>query len=115
FTTDTAAALRACEIGAQAILMGKNGVDGVYDADPRSSAAATLLREVTHREVLERGLRVMDGTAVSLCIANDLPICVFNVNDEANIGRIVRGMRIGTVVATGRRPSEPAPPALDGE
>jgi uridylate kinase len=115
FTTDTAAALRACEIGAQAILMGKNGVDGVYDDDPRTSATATLLREVTHREVLERGLRVMDATAVSLCLENDLPIYVFNVNDEANIGRVVRGERIGTVVATGRRPSGPDQAALEGE
>jgi uridylate kinase len=115
FTTDTAAALRACEIGAQAILMGKNGVDGVYDDDPRVSQTATLLREVTHREVLERGLRVMDATAVSLCLENDLPIYVFNVNDEANIGRVVRGERIGTVVATGHRPTGPEQAALEGE
>src|SRR5881227_1451009 len=90
FTTDTAAALRALEIGAEAILMGKNGVDGVYDADPRTSAAATLLREVTHREVLERGLRVMDATAVSLCMENALPLYVFNLDDEHYIARIAR-------------------------
>jgi uridylate kinase len=101
FTTDTAAALRSLEIGAEAILMGKNGVDGVYDADPRTHAAATLLREVSHREALERDLRVMDATALSLCMENDLPIHVFNLDDAANIGRIVSGMRIGTLVSSG--------------
>jgi uridylate kinase len=101
FTTDTAAALRACEIGAEAILMGKNGVDGVYDADPRTNAAARLLPEVSHREALERDLRVMDATALSLCMENDLPIHVFNVNDAHNIGRIVSGTRIGTLVSSG--------------
>jgi uridylate kinase len=101
FTTDTAAALRACEVGAEAILMGKNGVDGVYDADPRTNAAARLLPEVSHREALERDLRVMDATALSLCMENDLPIHVFNVNDAHNIGRIVSGARIGTLVSSG--------------
>jgi uridylate kinase len=101
FTTDTAAALRALEIGAEAILMGKNGVDGVYDADPRTHAAATLLREVSHREALERDLRVMDATALSLCMENDLPIHVFNLDDARNIGRIVSGARIGTLVSSG--------------
>jgi uridylate kinase len=101
FTTDTAAALRALEVGCEAILMGKNGVDGVYDADPRTHADARLLREVTHREALERDLRVMDATALSLCMENDLPIHVFNVNDAHNIGRIVSGARIGTLVSTG--------------
>jgi uridylate kinase len=101
FTTDTAAALRACEIGAEAILMGKNGVDGVYDADPRTHADARLLPEVSHREALERDLRVMDATALSLCMENDLPIHVFNVNDAHNIGRIVSGARIGTLVSSG--------------
>jgi uridylate kinase len=100
FTTDTAAALRACEIAAEAILMGKNGVDGVYDEDPRLSDDARLLREVTHREVLERGLRVMDAAAVSLCMENDMPIYVFNAHDETNIGRIARGEPVGTVVAS---------------
>jgi uridylate kinase len=101
FTTDTAAALRACEIGAEAILMGKNGVDGVYDADPRTHASARLLREVSHREALERDLRVMDATALSLCMENDLPIHVFNLDDATNIGRIVSGARIGTLVSSG--------------
>jgi uridylate kinase len=101
FTTDTAAALRALEVGCEAILMGKNGVDGVYDADPRLHAAARLLPEVSHREALERDLRVMDATALSLCMENDLPIHVFNVNDAHNIGRIVTGSRIGTIVSSG--------------
>ncbi len=81
--------------------MGKNGVDGVYDADPRTNAAARLLPEVSHREALERDLRVMDATALSLCMENDLPIHVFNVNDAHNIGRIVSGARIGTLVSSG--------------
>jgi uridylate kinase len=119
FTTDTAAALRACEIGAEAILMGKNGVDGVYDADPRTNAAARLLPEVSHREALERDLRVMDATALSLCMENDLPIHVFNVNDAHNIGRIVSGARIGTLVSSGAPrggpllPHEPHGPGED--
>jgi uridylate kinase len=114
FTTDTAAALRACEIGAEAILMGKNGVDGVYDDDPRVSPNAHLLSQITHREVIDRGLRVMDVAAVSLCLEEDMPIYVFNGNDEANIQRVVRGERLGTVIATGRHaaartaPAEPA-------
>jgi uridylate kinase len=103
FTTDTGAALRACEIGAQALLMAKNGVDGVYDADPALTPGARFLPEVTHREALERQLKVMDATALSLCMDNDLPIYVFNVDVPANIGRVVRGDDIGTVVSTGRR------------
>jgi uridylate kinase len=108
FTTDTAAALRACEIGAQAILMAKSGVDGVYTADPRSDPSARFLPEVRHRDALEAGLRVMDATALSLCMENDLPIYVFNLDDATNIGRVVRGEDVGTVVATGRRVA-PAP------
>jgi uridylate kinase len=103
FTTDTGAALRACEIGAQALMMAKNGVDGVYDADPATTPNARFLPEVSHREALERQLKVMDATALSLCMDNDMPIYVFNVDDAANIGRVVRGDAIGTVVSTGRR------------
>jgi uridylate kinase len=103
FTTDTGAALRACEIGAQALMMAKNGVDGVYDADPATTPTARFLPEVSHREALERQLKVMDATALSLCMDNDMPIYVFNVDDAANIGRVVRGDAIGTVVSTGRR------------
>jgi uridylate kinase len=100
FTTDTAAALRALEIHAEAILMAKNGVEGVYDADPRTSPHANFLPEITHREAIERRLAVMDSTALSLCMDNALPIYVFNLDDETNIDRIVSGERVGTVVTT---------------
>jgi uridylate kinase len=99
FTTDTAAALRALEIGAEAILMAKNGVQGVYDGDPRTDPAARFLPELTHLEAIERGLRVMDTTALSLCMDNQLPIHVFELA-EGNIVRIASGDRIGTIVAT---------------
>ncbi|HEX2359518.1 MAG TPA: UMP kinase [Solirubrobacterales bacterium] len=100
FTTDTAAALRALEIHAEAILMAKNGVEGVYDADPSSDPDATFLPEISHRQAIERGLRVMDSTALSLCMDNDLPIYVFNMADERNIDRIVNGERVGTLVSS---------------
>jgi uridylate kinase len=101
FTTDTAAALRALEIHAEAILMAKNRVEGVYDADPASSPDARFIPEISHREAIERGLRVMDSTALSLCMDNDLPIYVFNMADERNIDRIVSGERVGTLVSNG--------------
>ena len=88
FTTDTAAALRALEIGAEAILMAKNKVGGVYDEDPREDADATFLPELTHLEAIERGLKVMDTTALSLCMDNRLPIHVFGL-ESGNIGRVV--------------------------
>jgi uridylate kinase len=100
FTTDTAAALRALEIHAEAILMAKNGVEGVYDADPRTQPDAKFLPEITHREAIEKRLAVMDSTALSLCMDNGLPIHVFNMDDEENIDRIVSGQRVGTVVTT---------------
>ena len=100
FTTDTAAALRAVEIHAEAILMAKNGVEGVYTADPQLDDGAKFIPQITHREALERGLKVMDSTALSLCMDNDLPIYVFNMNDETNIDRIVSGERVGTLVTT---------------
>ena len=100
FTTDTAAALRALEMHAEALLMAKNGVEGVYDADPRTSPDAQFLPEITHRQAIEQGLEVMDSTALSLCMDNDLPIHVFNMNDEGNIDRIVSGERVGTLVST---------------
>ncbi|MFQ5426571.1 MAG: uridine monophosphate kinase, partial [Gaiellales bacterium] len=103
FTTDTAAALRALEIGAEAILMGKNGVDGVYDGDPRTDPSATLLPSLEHREAIERGLRVMDTTALSLCMDNALPIHVFGLEDEHNIERLISGERLGTIISTPRR------------
>jgi len=101
FTTDTAAALRALEIRAEAILMAKNGVEGVYDADPAIDPGAKFIPEITHREAIERGLKVMDSTALSLCMDNDLPIYVFNMGDERNIDRIVSGERVGTLVSGG--------------
>jgi uridylate kinase len=97
FTTDTAAALRALEIGADAILMAKNGVNGVFDADPQTDAGAELLPRLSHLEAIERGLRVMDTTALSLCMDNDLPIHVFELAD-GNIARVARGEHVGTII-----------------
>jgi uridylate kinase len=98
FTTDTAAALRALEIHAEAILMAKNGVEGVYDSDPATNPQASFIPRITHREAIERELRVMDSTALSLCMDNSLPIHVFNMTDEGNIDRILSGERVGTLV-----------------
>jgi uridylate kinase len=100
FTTDTAAALRALEIHAEALLMAKNGVEGVYTADPNQDASAEFIPEISARDALQRGLKVMDSTALSLCMDNGLPIYVFNMNDDANIDRIVSGERVGTLVTT---------------
>jgi uridylate kinase len=100
FTTDTAAALRAVEIHAEAILMAKNGVEGVLTGDPREDSDATLIREISHMDALRRGLRVMDYTALTLCAENGMPLHVFNMNDERNIDRIVSGEQVGTVVVT---------------
>jgi uridylate kinase len=99
FTTDTAAALRALEIGAGAILMAKNGVQGVYDGDPREDANAQFMPELTHLEAIERGLKVMDTTALSLCMDNRLPIYVFELA-EGNIRRVAAGERVGTIIST---------------
>jgi uridylate kinase len=104
FTTDTAAALRALEIGADAILMGKHAVEGVYGGDPHLDPAAEFLPELTHLEAIERGLRVMDTTALSLCMDNRLPIYVFALAD-GNIKRVALGERVGTIIST---------PASDG-
>ena len=100
FTTDTAAALRASEIHAEAILMAKNGVEGVLTADPREDPSAELIAEITHMEALERRLRVMDLTALTLCMENGITLYVFNMDDEHNIDRIVCGERVGTLVKT---------------
>jgi uridylate kinase len=100
FTTDTAAALRALEMNADALLMGKNGVDGVYDGDPKLDPGAAFLPDLTHRDAIERGLKVMDTTALSLCMDNRLPIYVFGLDDEQNIARLVAGERIGTIIST---------------
>jgi uridylate kinase len=101
FTTDTAAALRALEIAAQAILMGKNGVEGVYDGDPRTDPSAAFLPRLTHLEAIERGLRVMDTTALSLCMDNSLPIHVFELAD-GNIRRVASGEQVGTIIETAK-------------
>ena len=99
FTTDTAAALRALEIGADAILMAKHGAEGVHEDDPRRDPDAELLPELTHLEAIERGLRVMDTTALSLCMDNGLPIYVFALA-EGNIRRVALGERVGTIIST---------------
>ncbi len=99
FTTDTAAALRALEIGAEAILMAKNGVEGVLDSDPRENPDAQLIPELTHLQAIERGLKVMDTTALSLCMDNRLPIHVFELK-PGNIGKVAAGQKIGTVITT---------------
>jgi uridylate kinase len=100
FTTDTAAALRASEIHAEAILMAKNGVEGVFSADPALHADATFIPEITHMEAVQRRLGVMDATALTLCMESSLPLYVFNMDDERNITRILSGERVGTLVAT---------------
>lgn len=97
FTTDTAAALRAMEIGADVILKGTK-VDGVYSADPLKDPKAKKYRQLTYLEVLKKGLRVMDSTAVSLCMDNDLPIVVFNLRGKGNIRKVIEGKNIGTIV-----------------
>src|SRR4029453_16352601 len=100
FSTDTCAAQRALEIGCQVLLMGKNGVRGVYDADPKKVAGATFLPDLRYSEVLQRELKVADATAVSLCMDNDLPIVVLYVLAEGNNARAVAGERIGTLVSS---------------
>jgi uridylate kinase len=99
FTTDTAAALRALEIAAEAILMAKHGTEGVYGGDPRVDPDAEFIPELTHKEAIERGLRVMDTTALSLCMDNHLPIHVFELAN-GNIRRVVSGERVGTIIST---------------
>ncbi len=100
FTTDTAAALRAAEIHAEIILMAKNGVEGVYSADPAIDSTARFIPQITHMEALEQRLRVMDSTALALCMENSMPLNVFNMDDETNIARIISGARVGTLVST---------------
>ncbi|WJZ03020.1 Uridylate kinase [Corynebacterium freiburgense] len=97
FSTDTTAAQRALEIDCEVLLMAK-GVDGVFSDDPRTNADATMFTEITHREVIERDLKVADATAFSLCMDNDMPILVFNLLTDGNIARAVSGEHIGTLV-----------------
>ncbi|CAB4875737.1 MAG: UMP kinase [Actinomycetes bacterium] len=100
FTTDTAAALRAAEIRAEVVLMAKNGVEGVYSADPAVDPDAEFIPNITHMEAIERRLQVMDTTALSLCLENGLPIQVFNMSEDGAIGRVVSGEQVGTLVST---------------
>jgi len=99
FSTDTVAAQRALEIHAEVILMGKQGVDGVYDADPKTNSDAVKFDHLTYDEFLTRGLKVADATSVSLCRDNNIDMIVFNLSDEGNIARVVLGEKIGTTVA----------------
>lgn len=99
FTTDTTAALRAAEIEADVILMAKNNVDGVYNADPRVDENAIKYENLTHMDVIAKGLKVMDSTASSLSMDNDIPLVVFNMNEPGNIRRVVLGENIGTTVS----------------
>ncbi len=103
FTTDTAAALRAAEIGADAVLMVKRNVDGVYTSDPATNPDVTLLHELTYMHAISEQLGVMDTTAITMCMENDLPIRVFNMAVEGNIALAVRGEPVGTLVDAGRR------------
>jgi len=100
FTTDTAAALRALEIGADAILMGKHGVGGVFDGDPDEDPDAKFIPALSHMDAIERGLKVMDTTALSLCMDNGIPIYVFGM-EHGNVARVVAGERVGTIISTG--------------
>ena len=98
FSTDTAAALRASEIGAEVILMAKNGVAGVYSADPKVNKDAILYSQITYIDVIQQQLKVMDTTAVSLCMDNNIDIVVFNMNDTNNLIRVINGEKIGTTI-----------------
>lgn len=98
FTTDTAAALRAVEVGAQVMLMAKNRVDGVYDSDPRENPHATKFEELSYADAIQLGIKVMDTAALALCMENEIPIIVFNLQEAGNIERAVNGERVGTRV-----------------
>jgi len=104
FTTDSAAALRAAEVHAEVILMAKNGVDGVYSADPRIDPTATRFDQITYMDALSRGLTVMDSTALTFCKDNQIPIIVFNPMEPGNIERIILGEQVGTLVSDTPRP-----------
>lgn len=98
FSTDSAASLRALEMDAEVILMGKNGVDGVYDKDPNKYSDAVKYTEISHKEVLEKGLKIMDSTAASLCKDNDVDIIVFDMLEQGNIKKAILGKKIGTSI-----------------
>lgn len=98
FSTDTTAALRAAEINADVILLAKNGVDGVYSEDPKKNPNAQKYTDLTYIDVLNKGLKIMDSTATSLCMDNKIPILVFAIEDPRNIERIIVGENIGTII-----------------
>ncbi|MFC3900569.1 UMP kinase [Aliicoccus persicus] len=98
FTTDTTAALRAAEVNADVILMGKNNVDGVYSTDPKTDSSAVKFDELTYLEMIQKNLQVMDSTASSFCMDNDIPLVVFSITDDGNIKRAVLGETIGTLI-----------------
>ncbi|MBS9337442.1 UMP kinase [Fructobacillus parabroussonetiae] len=98
FSTDTTAALRANEINADAILMAKNGVDGVYDADPKTNPEAKKFSHLTHLDIIQKGLKVMDATASTMSMDNNMPLVVFNLNQPGNIQKVIAGENIGTTV-----------------
>lgn len=100
FSTDTTAALRAAEVEAEVILMGKKNTDGIYDSDPNKNPDAKKFDELTYTEILSRRLAVMDSTATSLCMDNEIPLVVFNIDDYENIYRVAVGENIGTTVGT---------------
>ncbi|GAB3035997.1 UMP kinase [Parafrigoribacterium mesophilum] len=99
FSTDTVAAQRALEIDAEVVLVAKNGVDGVYDDDPRTNSNAAKLEKVTYQEALVQGLKVVDSTAFSLCMDNEMPMVVFGMEPSGNVTKAIRGERIGTLVS----------------
>jgi len=101
FTTDTAAALRAMEIGAE-VIMKATKVDGIYDSDPLKNPKAKMFDELTYIEVLNKNIKIMDSTAISLCMDNNLPIISFNLNQPGNISRVIQGERVGTIVRSER-------------
>ena len=98
FSTDTVAAQRALEIGAEEVLVAKNGVDGVYDDDPRTNPNATKIDAITYTDAMKRGLKVVDATAFALCRDNKMPMMVFGMEPSGNIAKAIRGERLGTVV-----------------
>ncbi len=98
FSTDTTAALRAKEIGAEAILMGKNGVDGVYSADPKLDSTATKYDKLSYMDIMNKGLTIMDSTAITFCMDNHLPIIVFSIDDADNIVKVVSDSNLGTII-----------------
>ncbi|MFA7561080.1 MAG: UMP kinase [Candidatus Izemoplasmatales bacterium] len=102
FSTDTTAALRAAELGASTVYMAKNGTDGVYDKDPRSHKDSVKFKEITHQDVINKGLNVMDSTAAALCYDNDIDIYVFDMNVKGNIKRAILGEDIGTIIRNGK-------------